>query len=124
LLTLRNIKFIYLYRDGSNYKKWGEVVFESEGSDSIADLKQRIESRLESGQFFIASQVRLPDLFLWSGSSIDADDHCFHEFADLELTECAPNDPYGRTVEQLIAEITTASENGWRCFDPSDSLAF
>jgi hypothetical protein len=24
---MHNIKFNYLYRDGSNYKKWAEVVF-------------------------------------------------------------------------------------------------
>ncbi len=23
------IKFVYLYRDGSNYKSWGEVIFEN-----------------------------------------------------------------------------------------------
>ena len=40
---------------------------------------------------FIAHQVRIHEVFLWSEDQVDADDHCFHEFAAAESTSEAPN---------------------------------
>jgi hypothetical protein len=55
-----NMRFEYLYRDGSNYKQWGEILFSGEPSDG---LTQRLTRSLESTEFFIADQIRVPAVF-------------------------------------------------------------
>jgi hypothetical protein len=50
-----NMRFEYLYRDGSNYKQWGEILFSGEPSDG---LTQRLTRSLESTEFFIADNRR------------------------------------------------------------------
>jgi hypothetical protein len=117
-----NIKFIYLYRDGSNYKNWGEVVFASAATVNVDDLQKQVTASLDGGELFIASQVRVPEVFLWIDSRIDVDDHCFHEFEKLDFTAELPTDVFGRTVEQFVDEIRLTSLRGWQCFDPVDRL--
>jgi len=57
----QNTRFEYLYRDASNYKSWADLVF----SGAITDeLKARLSGALESGEFFIADQIRVPETFL------------------------------------------------------------
>ena len=34
------IKFFYLYRDGSNYKSWGEVVFENHEKITLEEIEK------------------------------------------------------------------------------------
>ncbi len=110
-----NTRFNYLYRDGSNYKQWGSVTFRG-----VADstLRSRLSAALDTDGFFVAQQVRLPELF-FAGDAPNVDDHCFHEMADLSATNDAPNDAFGRTIEQFVAEMERASKAGWAAFDVS-----
>jgi hypothetical protein len=117
-----DIKFVYLYRDGSNYKKWGEVVFASVGKPNMDELCEQVTGSLDGGELFIASQIRVPEVFLWRDTGIDVDDHCFHEFDKFELTAEKSTDQFGRTIQQFVHEIRLASQAGWRCFELPDGL--
>ncbi|MDQ6799713.1 MAG: hypothetical protein M3041_02645 [Acidobacteriota bacterium] len=114
--STRNTRFHYLYRDASNYKSWGSIVFAEEITD---ELNTRLSCALESGQFLIADQIRLPELFLvlpdWP---LEQDDHCWHEFDVTESTTDAPDDIRGRTIHDFVIEVEQESRNGWRVFDP------
>lgn len=108
-----NTRFEYFYRDGSNYKQWGSVVFRGAGD---AALRDRLFAALDNDGYFIAHQVRMPELFFSDGPP-DADDHCFHELAEVSATAEAPDDPLGRTIDDFAAEMERASKSGWAVFD-------
>jgi hypothetical protein len=117
-----NVKLNYLYRDGSNYKKWAEVVFL--GSDNLAIeaiAKELGDAFLEDG-IFIAHQVRIPEVFLAAEDQLTSDDHCFHEFESVESTSDAPNDLCGRSIREFMEEVAKEASRGWRAFDPHDRL--
>ena len=109
-----NTRFRYLYRDAANYKSWGEIIFGGSINDAMAE---RLMTAFEAGQFFIADQIRVPELFFdtWP----DRDDHCFHEFDSLEVTVAASDDPHGRTIGDFVEETDKAAGAGWRVFNPS-----
>ena len=108
-----NTRVEYLYRDGSNYKQWGAVVFRGECDGSLA---RRLFEALDREEFFIAHQVRLPELF-FTDRPLYADDHCWHELAEVTSTSAAPDDPLDRTIEEFITEMERASRDGWAVFD-------
>lgn len=114
-----NASFEYLYRDASNFKVWGSVVF---AGPLTNDLTRRLLRALESSEFFIAHQVRIPGLFLglphWP---LEEDDHCWHEFGRLESTSEVPNDVYRRKIEGFVLEVEQQSALGWKVFDPMHS---
>jgi hypothetical protein len=72
--------FDYMYRDAGNFKAFGSVTLEG---CLTPDDQVIIQSRLSSGEFFIAEQVGVPalyrQLYQWSGGATDSD-HCWHEF--------------------------------------------
>lgn len=75
--------FEYLYRDGSNYKAWGEILLS--GSASPNDI-EALRACLESGEYFVAEQVGIPPVYreLWDLSGgPTSDDHALHEFVTL-----------------------------------------
>jgi hypothetical protein len=110
-----NTRFEYLYRDGSNYKRWSAIVFRG---TCDAALHDRLVLALESGESFIACQVRLPDLFFADGPPY-ADDHCWHELASVSDTADPADDPHGRTIAEFVSEVERASTAGWMVFDPA-----
>jgi hypothetical protein len=91
-------------------------VFAEEITDA---LNMRLSRALESKQFFIADQIRLPELFLvlpdWP---LEQDDHCWHEFDVAESTTDAPDDVRERTIHDFVIEVEQESRKGWRVFDP------
>ena len=110
-----NTRFVYLYRDGSNYKRWGSVTFRGAADASIF---QRLATAFDTDGFFIAHQVRLPELF-FPGAVPHADDHCFHEMAEVSATEEIADDAFGRTIADFVAEVERAAKAGWAAFDRS-----
>lgn len=107
-----NTRFQYFYRDGSNYKQWGAVVFRGESDPAMRD---RLFAALDKDGYFIAHQVGLPELFFIG--SMDADDHCFHELAEVSTTAEPPDDPLGRTIDDFATELEHTSKSGWVGFD-------
>ena|SRR5450755_443682 len=120
---MSNVRFQYLYRDGSNYKKWGDVVFSNADDLSIESILKSLRGSFSNDGLFIAQQVRIPEVFLADEYPVSDDDHCFHEFSDVESTTDAPNDPYGRSIREFIAEVAKESERGWSAFDPLTRLS-
>src|SRR5712671_5962091 len=109
---MENIKFIYLYRDGGNYKKWAEVVFSNptDLTPSVATLK--LQQAMTDG-LFIAHQIRLPEVLSYLNGDLTPDDHCFHEFDSVELTGDAPNDHLGRSISGFLTEVAREAQAGW-----------
>ncbi|MGA2186362.1 MAG: hypothetical protein ABSH47_25380 [Bryobacteraceae bacterium] len=72
-----NTRIRYLYRDAGNYKQFASVVL---GGAITLQEAETITAGLESGEYFIPSQVGLPDLQPNMPSFPDHDaDHVWHE---------------------------------------------
>jgi hypothetical protein len=119
---MSNVKVHYLYRDGSNYKKWAEIVFFGDDGLSIESATKGLRAAFLPDGLFIAHQVRVPEVFLAAEDQLTPDDHCFHEFESAEATSDAPNDRCGRTIREFIAEVAKEATRGWRAFNPQDRL--
>jgi hypothetical protein len=120
---MSKVKLQYLYRDGSNYKKWGDVVFSNADDLSIESILKSLQQSFPDDGLFIAHQVRIPEVFLAGEYPINEDDHCFHEFADVEVTLDACTDVCNRSIGDFMAEATKEAERGWRAFDPIQRLS-
>lgn len=115
-----NIRFKYLYRDGSNFKKWADVVFSDPDNMELREIKNALEAAFETDGLFIAHQIRIPEAFLYGNSDADADDHCYHEYYGIERTSHSANDRYHRSIRQFVTEVEAGSRRGWTPFDPFD----
>jgi hypothetical protein len=119
---MRNIKFHYLYRDGSNYKKWADIVFLNPDNLPTGVVAKGLRKAFLENGIFIAHQVRIPEVFLAAEDQLTFDDHCFHEFASVENTSDTPNDPCRRSIREFMEEVAREAKRGWRAFDPRDRL--
>jgi len=129
-----NTAFNYMYRDGGNNKSYGTVVLAGEITEA---QKERFAKALNEGEYFIASQVDVPEVFLWDPEAdYDPDDpstypeelgagkyfiwddmdHSWHEFMDFDTTQAEPTDP--RTIEQFVQAFERAKKAGWKEFEP------
>ncbi len=120
---MANVKFTYLYRDGSNYKSWGEVIFSNPESVTPEQVEHRLHKSLMSDATFVANQVRVPEVFPY-GDTPDEDDHCLHEFDSVENTPDPANDFHHRTIGDFLDEIDAAAQKGWMGFDPQTRTTF
>ena len=119
---MNNIRFQYLYRDGSNYKKWSEVVFSNPDNCRAERIAKQLNESLLADGLFIAHQVRVPEVFLATEDQLTEDDHCFHEFAEVTETTEPPSDLHRRSIGEFLTEVVRESRSGWRAFDPTDEL--
>jgi hypothetical protein len=110
---MTNIRFIYLYRDASNYKQHGEVILSNETQITLEEIDQQIRSHLSDGLFFIARQVQLEERFF---AVVNEDDHPWHEFVQVEATTDPTFDPVPeakRDIAQFLQELEQAHHTGW-----------
>lgn len=121
--TPNNAILTYFYRDGSNYKRWGEVTFSNVEGLPIEIASNFIRNAITSDGFFIASQIRLPEVFLTQEYPVTADDHCFHEFDSLAATDKPRTDRYKRSLQGFISELQAEARRGWVAFDVHGQLA-
>jgi hypothetical protein len=119
---MENIKFIYLYRDGGNYKNWGEVIFSNPLGLTPNVITPKLNRAFMTDGMFIAHQIRIPEVLFYCNGDLTIDDHCFHEFDSVELTEGTRTDRLGRSINELLSEVKREAQAGWRAFDPYDSL--
>lgn len=96
-----NIKFSYLYRDYSNYKKFSEVVFANPNGISIEEVNAIIKNHLIEDMWFNSTEWDVPDLHFddWNPE----DDHALHEFESIEETEELSND--GVTIDSFLDRV-------------------
>ena len=100
-----NIKFNYLYRDASNYKNYNSIIFSNSENLSITDIEKMITSNLIDQQFFVASKINIPEIFLSSEYGFNEDDHSWHEFESLEETDEAVTDELNRNISDFVNEL-------------------
>ena len=112
---MKNVKFSYLYRDGSNYKKWGEIVFSNREEVAIEEIDSRLRQSFESEEFFVAHQIQIPEVFLYADGKVTEYDHCFHAFSAIELTDDPPNDKRQRSISSFVQQVESESRRGWIC---------
>jgi hypothetical protein len=117
---MKNIKFNYLYRDSSNYKSWGEVIFLNPEKLAINEIASRIFNAFLPDKQFIANQVFIPEKFLFINEKFTRYDHCYHEFDCVEVCEEDSTDSLGRSIEDFLRDTETASKQGWKAFDILD----
>ena len=97
----QNIKFSYCYRDSSNYKKHGFLIFANPMNVELEYMAALIQSKLVDETWFYAKDWLLPDL---RSSCFDYDlDPTWHEFESVVYTEEEPNDTI--TLNEIIAAI-------------------
>ena len=113
-----NIKFIYQYRDSANYKNWDSVVFSNPNNISLDKIDNQLCSLFISGEFFIAHQIDIKELFFYKEKPVSSDDHCYHEYVGVEFTKETVTDT--RFIEEFISEIKHAFKKGWVAFSPVD----
>lgn len=111
-----NTKIEYLYRDGSNYKKWQTVIVS--GALTKEQVKTILDCRNEE-LYFIPSQVGLPES-RFDDSPTD-DDHAWFELYDwsFEETDLEPTPGLPLTAEDLAKRFSAAKGNWkdgeWAC---------
>lgn len=90
-----NIKFNYLYRDGGNYKVWGNEILSNPDSLPLAEVEEKIRKYLIDGEFF--------DPKYWKVKRLKHDDwvpeldHTWNEFESIEVTNDKPTVDYSIT---------------------------
>jgi len=115
--TPENVKLVYLYRDASNYKAWGEIIFRNPDKLSLNEIEDRLRSSFDSQELFVASQVSIPDVFLFFQDRFTEDDHFFHEFHAVEFTIEQDTDSYDRTIKSFVEQVEHSGKNGWRLLE-------
>jgi hypothetical protein len=117
---LANIRFNYLYRDGSNYKSWGEVIFSNPENLAINEIETKLLDAFLPDKQFIADQVSIPEKFLFASGEFTSDDHCYHEFDYVEICKEDSTDPLGRSITDFLRDVESASRQGWKAFNILD----
>ena len=102
-----NIKFYYVYRDFSNYKKHNEIIFRNSANKPVDDIRDVIKQHLIDGEWFYSSEWKVPDLHFENWDS--EDDHFLHEFGWVEETNEASTNNV--EVEDFLATIRTANSH-------------
>ena len=108
-----NIRFVYMYRDASNYKQHGEVILPNETQRTVEEVDTQIRFLLSDGLFFIARQVQVEERFF---DVVSEDDHPWHEFVMVEATTDPIFDPVPeekRDIAQFLKELDQAHRAGW-----------
>ena len=110
---MTNIRFVYMYRDASNYKQHGEVILPNETLLTVEEVDNQIRSLLSDGLFFIARQVQVEERFF---DVVSEDDHPWHEFVMVEATTDPTFDPVPeqqRDITNFLKELEQAHRSGW-----------
>jgi hypothetical protein len=118
---LANVEFRYLYRDGGNYKKRGSVIFSNREGLDIDLAAERLRQGFLTDGLFIARQVRVPEVFLYRRGKFTDDDHCYHEFDELNPTSKAANDKQLRSIQQFLDKVAAEAGRGWQTLEPGDN---
>jgi len=111
--SANNVKLTYLYRDASNYKAWGEVIFDNPECLSLEEIEKSLVTCFLDEMSFVASQVDIPEIFLFHKYPFSADDHFFHEFFSVEYSNGQVTDSKDRSIKKFIGQCKLARRKGW-----------
>ena len=73
---MSNVKFIYLYRDGANYKSSNDVVFQNPDLLPMDKIETSLTASFLSDKLFIANQISIPEKFLFIDGDFTNFDVC------------------------------------------------
>lgn len=111
-----NTKISYQYRDADNYKQHEEVILHGQLTEAE---KERILAKRDEGEYFIPSQVGLPDLQERMINPFNPEtDHVWHELEAVEDTDKAP------TIEMQAYALLNRFDDleGWNDTDKAEEL--
>jgi hypothetical protein len=114
---VNNIKFNYLYRDGSNFKSWGEVIFSNPENLTVNEIEAKLINVFLPDKQFIARQISMPEKFLFADGKFTKHDHCYHEFDCVEICQENSTDALDRSISDFMKDVEMASKHGWIAFD-------
>jgi len=114
---MNNIRFNYLYRDGANFKAWGEVIFSNPDRLPLGLIEIKLHKNFLPDKLFIASQISIPETFLFLEGKITSNDHCYHEFNSVENCQEETTDSLNRSIFEFLNDVEKASIQGWKAFD-------
>jgi hypothetical protein len=114
---MSKIRFNYLYRDGANYKSWGDVIFENPEQISLDEIEARLISTLLPDKLFVASQISIPEKFLFLEGEFTEYDYCYHEFDCVEICDENSTDSLERSISGFLRKVEVTSKQGWKAFD-------
>ncbi|MBI5352084.1 MAG: hypothetical protein HZB50_05555 [Chloroflexi bacterium] len=114
---MNNIKFNYLYRDGGNFKSWGEVVFANPQQLTLGEIDAKLIDAFLPDKLFIANQISIPEKFSFANGICTKYDHCYHEYDSTEISQENPTDTSERSITDFLKAVRSASKLGWRAFD-------
>jgi hypothetical protein len=117
---MSNIKFVYLYRDGANYKSWGDVIFADPDELTLDEIGNRLVDAFLPDKLFVAHQISVPEKFLFANGKFTKFDHCYHEFDSIEVCEEKSTDTLGRSIKELLLVVELIAKQGWEAFDILD----
>ena len=101
---MKNTIMEYLYRDGSNYKVWTQVILEGEISQ---EQKDTIRDCLDCNDF-IPSQVGLPEHRF---ESVNEDDGPWFELYPDTAFTATDEEADGMTVDELVARFKECKDS-------------
>lgn len=100
---MKRSRIVYLYRDGANYKYWGEFYL-----TGCADLGQ-IREHLLHREYFVPEKIGVPRL---TPQCMNSDDHELHEIDSVEIIsgEAAGAE---MSAQEFLARAQHAHREGW-----------
>ena len=123
MTTSSHIRFAYMYRDASNHKQHGEAIFSNEAHLPVEEIEKQIRSCLNDGEFFVARQIHLAERFF---DVLYDDDHPWHEFVRVEVTDDPTFDPKyecQRDITGFLTELEQVHYAGWDELNVREDLA-
>ncbi len=108
---MQNTQIDYLYRDGSNYKRFNSVIIRGLLTE---EMRKRIKKCLDSGEYFVPRQVGLPEIRV--SDTRNEDDGAFFEWMymdndgnpDVTYTEAEPT--IDLSAEELVSNFEAVEE--------------
>jgi hypothetical protein len=76
----------------------GKVVFVNPENLTLDEVSKKLIDTFLPDQLFVASQISIPEEFLFLDGEFSKYDHCYHEFDCVEICEESPTDYLGRSV--------------------------
>lgn len=104
-----SVRFEYRYRDYSNFKRYGEVVFTNpdalpiERIEALFEDARRIAFPYADDCQFSAEVLRIPTLYI--EPRVPQDDHAWHEAVCFEATDDPPLDGEGISISDFLNSI-------------------
>lgn len=106
-MTAKNLMIDYLYRDADNYKVWNTVVLNGTLTEKqIAD----IIGVLNDGEYFIPSQVGLPEQRF---EKLSGADHCWFELSPESFNDVDDKPTVDLTATELYENFMKIKSIGW-----------